>query len=403
MPELLVVGGGFAGVLGALSAAYEAVEREADVGITLVSRDPYLTIRPRLYERNPRALRVPLTASLSPLGIDFLEGTVTAVDARNQRVTVALDRHGVTCRAYERLLLAAGSELRAIPVEGLRDFGWNVDTYAAAVALEQHLQWILETPQAPGHGTFVIIGGGFTGIELATEIRERIASHSDVQTAERARIVLVEQADEISPDLGPNPRPWIEAALRRANVEVRLGTSVQQVTADWARLSDGETVATRTVISTAGMVANGLARLIPVERDALGRLPTDAYLRVRGVVNVFAAGDLAHAYAGDEHLALMSCQHAREMGRFAGCNAARDLIGLRPLPYRQHTYVTCLDLGRSGALFTRGWERRVELHGDDAKAKKREINTRKIYPPAGTREEILAALAPAHPRGARSD
>src|SRR6266566_7912576 len=66
---------------------------------------------------------------------------------------------------------------------------------------------------------------------------------------------------------------------------------------------------------------------------------------------------------GDGHLVLQSCQHALQLGRFAGENAARDLIGVPTIPYVQPPYVTCLDLGRSGAVFTRGWERTVELTG----------------------------------------
>jgi NADH dehydrogenase len=88
---------------------------------------------------------------------------------------------------------------------------------------------------------------------------------------------------------------------------------------------------------------------------------------------------------------LQSCQHALQLGRFAGENAARDIIGLPLLSYQQPPYVTCLDLGRSGAVFTRGWQRTVELTGVEAKAVKKRINTEVIYPPAeATREELLA-------------
>jgi len=76
---------------------------------------------------------------------------------------------------------------------------------------------------------------------------------------------------------------------------------------------------------------------------------------------------------------------------FAGYNAARDLLRLPLHAYRQPEYFTCLDLGRSGAVFTSGWDRQIQLFGDDAKDLKRQINTEWIYPPVGTREQILAA------------
>ena len=80
-----------------------------------------------------------------------------------------------------------------------------------------------------------------------------------------------------------------------------------------------------------------------------------------------------------------------QLGRVAGENAARDLLGLEGIRYTQPRYITCLDLGRSGAVIAHGWDRRVEKTGDEGKAVKRLINTRIIYPPAdGTAEALLA-------------
>lgn len=95
----------------------------------------------------------------------------------------------------------------------------------------------------------------------------------------------------------------------------------------------------------------------------------------------------------------MSCQHALRLGSVAGHNAVADLLGLPLLPYHQEAYVTCLDLGAAGAVFTRGWNRAVALVGAEAKALKRQINTRWIYPPPADREAAFAAADPE--RGAR--
>ena len=123
----------------------------------------------------------------------------------------------------------------------------------------------------------------------------------------------------------------------------------------------------------------------PAPRLPLSQLPAPA------APEVFVAGDAAAADTGDGHRTLQSCQHAGQLGRVAGENAARDLLGLPPVPYTQLRYVTCLDLGRSGAVITQGWERRVEKTGKEGKAVKRLINTQVIYPPAdGTVEALLA-------------
>jgi NADH:ubiquinone reductase (H+-translocating) len=113
------------------------------------------------------------------------------------------------------------------------------------------------------------------------------------------------------------------------------------------------------------------------------------------VPGVFATGDAAKAACDDVgNYALMSCQHATRMGAFAGNNAAAELLGVPTKPYHQKVYVTCLDLGAAGALFTRGWERKVEMVGEVAKKTKQEINTVWIYPPRADRAAALASADP---------
>lgn len=91
---------------------------------------------------------------------------------------------------------------------------------------------------------------------------------------------------------------------------------------------------------------------------------------------------------------MMSCQHAMNLGRSAGHNVAADLIGEEPIPYSQPQYVTCLDLGPWGAVYTEGWDRQVKLAGAEAKALKTKINTEWIYPPSGDRAEVFALADP---------
>jgi NADH:ubiquinone reductase (H+-translocating) len=386
MSHLLIIGGGYAGMWASLAAAAQADRHGGDVDIALVSRDGYLTNRPRLYEANPAALRDPLGPSLEPAGVRFVEGDAESIDTANRTVILA---DGSTL-AYDRLILAAGSVLGPLLVPGYAEHAWNIDSYHSAVALDAHLGRTLAGP-AP-HGV-VIIGGGFTGIELAAEMRQRIADHGGRAIADAAHVVLIDRDAAIGSALGDNPRPIIEAALAETRVDVMLNSTVAAIDGEGVTLADGARIPARTTIVTTGMRASGLAAALGVETDRLGRLPTDDMLRVAGIDHVYAAGDMARAYVDDENLALMSCQHALTMGRFAGYNAARDLMGLSLEPYRQPRYVTCLDLGASGALFTQGWDRKIDLQGSEAKALKRSIVTDGIAPPRGSRAEILAAAA----------
>jgi NADH dehydrogenase len=95
--------------------------------------------------------------------------------------------------------------------------------------------------------------------------------------------------------------------------------------------------------------------------------------------------------------ALMTCQHAISLGRHAGNNVAAQILGVAPTPYSQPKYVTCLDLGTWGAVYTEGWDRQVKLVGQEGKSLKTQINTLWIYPPAANREVALAAADPLIP------
>ncbi len=389
MKNILIVGGGFAGMMAALNAADEIDQHGGDIAVTLVSPSPYITIRPRLYEKDPATLRAPLLPCFEPAGVSFVEGAARGIDTDARIVTVATSDGGITTLPYDRLVLATGSELRELPIPGLAGNSFNIDSYDAAVALDVHLRDVARTPDAPGHDTFVIVGGGMSGIEMAAEMRNRIAVHGTAETAAAARVILLEQADTIGPEFGAEPRPVIEDALRQAEVDVRLGATVVGIGPDHVTLNDGKRVETATVIVTVGLRASPLAEQIPAARDELGRLPVDDMLRVVGVDGIYATGDVARAMVDDGRFALMSCQHGRTMGKYAGYNAARELMALDLRPYRQTDYTTCLDLGNFGAVFTTGWDRKLGHFGEEAKKRKMWINGELIYPPTGSREEIF--------------
>lgn len=388
MEKIVIIGGGFAGLWAALVARRQIVEAGADIGVSLISRDAYLTIRPRLYEKNPAEYRVPLAPVLDPVGIARIEASVENIVPAKQLVMVG-DASPI---AYDRLVLAAGSVMKPLPLPGVAEHAKNIDSWEAAVALDRHLAATLDGEDRPGRDTVVVIGAGFTGIELATGLRDRIAQHAGAERAARARIVLLEKAACVGPELGAGPRPEIEAALATAGVETILGAAVTSVGRDGVSLAGGGRIGARTVVVTVGLTGNPLADCLPARTDALGRLAVDDMLRIVGIANIFACGDIARARVDEAgNLALMSCQHAMAMGRVAGYNAARDLLAKRLRAYRQPDYVTCLDLGPAGAVFTKGWEREVQMTGAEAKALKIKINTEIIYPPSGNRDAILAS------------
>lgn len=383
--RILVLGGGFAGLWSALAAARARETFGADLEIVLLNDTPWHSIRVRNYEADLSETRVALDDVLGPVGVRRLQGRVTGIDVEDRSVAYEADgtMQGV---GYDRLVFALGSRLARPPVPGLVAHGFDVDTHDAAMRLNQHIARL-----GAGASTVLVVGGGLTGIETAAEMPGKLRA-AGVTTP---RVILADHAPRIGSDMGAEAVPVIEEALSALGVETRGGVSVVSVDAGGATLEGGDHIEAATVVWCAGMRAHPLTSAFPPECDRLGRLPVDPTLKIVGLAAEFAAGDVASFLIDGTHDCVMSCQHGRPMGRFAGHNAVCDLLGRPMLPLQIGWYTTILDLGPWGALYTEGWERRLVSRGATAKRTKELINRERIYPPrSGGRQALLDAAAP---------
>jgi NADH dehydrogenase len=391
MKTILVAGSGFAGLWAALGAARQADLSGADVRIRLVSPAPTLTIRPRLYQRNPQALAVDLQRTLTPVGVEHVPMCVQEIDlsARSVSGTIREGGRGQGDREqlrYDRLVLAMGSQVNQPSISGIESHTQGVDDLQQAIAFDQALGRLSgDTP-----ASIAILGAGFTGIELALEMRDRLTEHAGESHAQAARIVLLD-SQGLGGALGEEAQPVIRSALNDARIEIEENVQISDVSAAGVTLADGRMLECTLVVNALGLRAHPITQTLKVPLDESGRIVVDENLKA--APGLFAAGDIAHAMADDDHAALMSCQHAMPMGKCAGANAVLDLIDESLLAYRQPDYVTCLDLGRAGALLTQGWDRNLVMNGPQAKELKNQINNQWIYPPADDAAAILAAAA----------
>ena len=247
-----------------------------------------------------------------------------------------------------------------------------------------------------------MVGAGFTGIEVAAEMVTRLRELAgDGAGAARVRVVLVERADVVGPDLGDKPRPVIEEALAALGVELRLGATVQSIDRDGMWLGSGERLEARTVVWAAGLRASPVAALASLPMDPLGRLRVDAGLRAEGATDVFAAGDVARAMADaraphahvlparDDHRRLRRDQRGARSARSGADTVCAAALSDLPRPRRVGRALHARLGPRAGQGRQRG------------QAMKRQINTVWIYPPAsGDRRDILAAAVPGQHRKA---
>lgn len=399
MKNILIIGAGFAGLWSALSAVRQLdLHGRTDVEVTLLAPQPELHVRPRFYEPDVHTMAAPLQALFEAVSVRFVQGTAFHIDEAGKRVSYRT-QSGTECSLpYDRLIMACGSVLNRPDMVGIEHV-FDVDKIDSAARLEAHLKSLANLPDTPARNTVVVAGGGFTGIETATELPSRLRNILGEQA--RLRVVVVDRGVKIGAALGEGIRPSIEQACESLGIEWICAASVASVDPEGVLLDNGQRIEAGTVIWTVGFKANPLTEQISGERDRQGRLHVDGNLKVKGNDAVYAAGDVAYA-ACDEagNYAVMSCQHAIPLGRYAGNNAVAELIGVAPMPYSQPKYVTCLDLGAWGAVYTEGWERTVSPPTDKAEAKvlKSQINSIWIYPPAATdRQAALAAADPTIP------
>ena len=395
--QILIIGAGFGGMWTALSATRLLdIHGHNQVEVTVLAPQAELRIRPRFYEPEAHRLVAPIGELLDAVGVTFIKGAAETIDVQQKHV-VYTDAAGVRqIHHYDKLVLATGSGLALPDTQGVAQYAFDVDQIEQAIRLENHLKSLAELPPSRGRNTVVVAGGGFTGIETATEMPARLRAilgeHVDME------VIIVDRGEKVGASLGAEISQSIAEASDELGVTWRLKSSVVAVDEQGVTLGDGQRIEAKTVIWTTGVRASSLTAQIPGERDGLGRLHVDAHLQVIGQQDIFATGDVAYAATDDlGNHALMTCQHAIVLGRHAGNNVAAQILGVAPVAYSQPKYVTCLDLGGWGAVYTEGWDRQVKLTRQEGKALKTQINTVWIYPPAADRDVAWAAADPLIP------
>lgn len=395
--RILVIGAGFGGMWTALSATrLFDIHGHNDVDVTVLAPQAELRVRPRFYEPNAHQLAAPIGELFDAVGVRFIKGAAETIDVEQKRVGY-IDAQGENQYCiYDKLVLATGSRLALPDTPGVAEYAFDVDQIEQAIRLEAHLKSLVNQPQSQARNTVVVAGGGFTGIETATEMPTRL--RAILGEGADINVIIVDRGDKVGGSMGPQIAEKIAEASEETGVKWQLKASVIAVDENGVTLSDGQRIAAKTVIWTTGVRASSLTEQIPAERDHLGRLHVDEHLQVIGQPDIFATGDVAYAATDDiGNHALMTCQHAIVLGRHAGNNVAAQILGVDPTPYRQPKYVTCLDLGAWGAVYTEGWDRQVKLTRQEGKSLKTQINTVWIYPPAANRESAWAAADPLIP------
>ncbi|MFQ6101687.1 MAG: NAD(P)/FAD-dependent oxidoreductase [Anaerolineae bacterium] len=357
--QVLVLGAGFAGLYTALHLE-KILDKDAPVDITLVDRNHHHLFTPMLHEAasgviHPSLIMNPIRRILRGRRINFLRARVESIDLEAQEVTLCSRRI-----PYDILVIALGSVTDFYGLESVREKALELKSAGDADRLRCHVINRLEaaTRESDSHRrrrllTFVVVGGGCTGVETVTELHEflehlREEQYDSIDPAEM-RTALVEAQNCVLPQMG---RSLSGAALRRMHrmgVEVILNALVTRFTEDGLEFADGrDTLPTDTLIWAAGVQANPVLDDLPLEKDRMGRVVVASDMRVPGHPDVYVLGDAAHAvHPQTGEVYPPTAQVAYRQARVAAANIAADVQGG---PHRQFDFTYIGDLVSLGRL-----------------------------------------------------
>jgi len=365
--NVVIAGGGFAGAYAA--RGLERLMPRQSARLMLVNDVNFLLYTPFLPEAaagtvEPRHVVTPLRDILSRTYLRL--GAVTAHDPAARTVEITTHEGEVAEERSDQLVLAVGSVSRLLPVPGLDQHGVGFKSLADAIWLRNHVIETLEAANASEdperrreYLTYVFVGGGYAGLEALAELQDFAVDA--IERYPRARLtgmnwVLVEASDRVLPETDADLADYALRELRGRGVDARLGTRLEEATESSVRLSTGETLPTRTVVWTTGVVAHPSLRELNVPLTEHGRVPTDRMMRVEGMETVWAIGDCGAVPDGTGQISPMTAQHGIRQGKAVAHNVAAALGVGEPRAFDYRQIGSFVNLGRHkavGKLFNR--------------------------------------------------
>lgn len=364
--RILVVGGGYVGMYTALRL--QSKLRRGEATITVVDPQPHMTYQPFLPEAaagsvEPRHVVVPLRPLLRKCRV--LSGRVVRVEHVRRCATVEAPDGHIEVLDYDMLVMAPGSIARTLPIPGLAEQGIAFKTIGEAIYLRNHVLSRLDAAETTLDPelrrkllTFLVVGGGYAGIEALAELEDmaRYASrYYDSISPEDMRWVLVEATGRIMPEVSPKMGVYTVERLKEHGIEVFLDTRVKTMEHGHVVLDDGAEFDADTIVWTAGVKANPMLRQTDLPLDDKGRVRCEPTLQVVDVPDVFSAGDCAAVpdLSKDDPDATTapSAQHAVRQAKVLADNVLARLRGRQLRNYR-HSYagsVASLGLYRGAA------------------------------------------------------
>jgi NADH dehydrogenase len=364
IPRVVIVGGGFGGLTAAQAL------RRAPVKLTLIDRRNHHLFQPLLYQvatagLNPSDIAMPIRRILrNQRNAEVLLAEARAIDLEAR--TITLDKGSLD---YDYLIVATGArhsyfghEEWAADAPGLKSIGDALEIRRRVLSAFEEAECEPDPGKRQTWLTFVIVGAGPTGVELAGALCE-IARHALARDFRRidptqARVILLEGADRVLPPYPPDLSEKARRQLKNLGVDVQTGKMVTSIDADGVNIGD-ERIATHTVLWAAGVKGSGIGRALGVPLDPVGRVLVNPDLTIPGHPEVHVIGDLANLSVDGVPVPGVA-PAAMQEARHAAQNILRAIKNEPALPFRYHDEGSLATIGRSAAVAQVG---KVKLSG----------------------------------------
>jgi NADH dehydrogenase len=333
--------------------------------VTLISADNFFLFTPMLGEVASGSIdtRHPINPIRRVLKrTRFVQGEVARIDVANQSVGVRDPAGRSRSYPYDHLVVALGARTGFFGMHGVEEHALPAKTLEDALALRNWVVEMLEIAEAEPDAearaallTFVVAGGGLTGVEMAGElnelVRQAVKSYPTID-GHAVRVSVVEAGSRLMAQMDDRLADFALRRLQAAGVEVRLRTHVVAASSDQVWLDRGDPVSARTLVWTTGVAPNPAVTASPLPKDERGFIRADAHLRVPGLSGVWALGDAAAIpdvlRPGKTHPE--TAQHVVREGRQLACNIVASLRGRPTRPFRYRTLGQMATLGHHNGV-----------------------------------------------------
>ncbi len=352
-PKVVILGAGYGGII--TSKKLEKLLKSGEADVTLINKHDYHYITTQLHKigagtAKDRQIAMSIPELIDPSKTNFKKGTVSSIDINSQEVHL----DGGETVEYDYLLIALGFEVETFGIPGIKEHAYEIRSFRSTKAIYHHIirqLTLYKEDQDPSRLTFVVAGGGFTGIEMLGELAEglpKLCKEYNVPF-EKVRIAAIEAAPSVIPFFPEESIKYSTEVLKKFNIDMFMSTKILECTPDKVILENNKEIQTRTLIWSCGVKGNTILHNcgLPIVK---GKVPVDSYLRVENMKNVFSIGDCSLFMKNEKSALPPTAQVALQEADVCAKNIAAAIRGGELKAFEYHHKGSVASIGNMAAV-----------------------------------------------------